>query len=241
MQHFRGFRGLLLRLAYTAGVVVCAAALAVVVVKACQSSRDETREEWQKVPEIVRALGIGDGSSVADIGAGGGFFTFRLARIVGAGGRVYAVDVAQDDLRRLRTRTSDEGLPQVEVVAGERDDPRLADGSIDAALIVNAYHEMRQHQAMLAGIRRALKPAGRLVIVEPIVQSRRGESREKQESSHEIEARYVEADLREAGFEVIELRDPFTKRPAGDTEWLIVATPVSVRGSSAAFAVPSRR
>ena len=227
------FHPLFRRLLYTVGVIACAAALAVVVVKARQSSRDETREEWQKVPEIVSALGIGDGSSVADIGAGGGFFTMRLARIVGGTGRVYAVDVAEDDLRRLRTRTSEEGLSQVQVVAGSRDDPSLQAGSIDAALIVNAYHEMREHQAMLAGIRRALKPNGRLVIVEPIVESRRGESREHQESSHEIEPRYVEADLREAGFDVIELRDPFTKRPAGDTEWLIIAaparTPVSAR------------
>jgi predicted methyltransferase len=225
MPYFCVFQPLFRRLLYTVGVVACAAVLAVVVVKARQSSRDETREEWQKVPEIVRALGIGDGSSVADIGAGGGFFTMRLARIVGVTGRVYAVDVAEDDLRRLRTRTSEEGLSQVQVVAGSRDDPGLPAGSIDAALIVNAYHEMREHQAMLAGIRRALKPNGRLVVVEPIVESRRGESRERQESSHEIEPRYVEADLREAGFDLIELRDPFTKRPAGDTEWLIIAAP----------------
>jgi len=223
-----------------AGLLAALSGLAVVVVHTCQSSRDETREEWQKVPEIVRALGIAAGSSVADIGAGGGFFTIRLAREVGAGGRVYAVDVADDDLRRLRERSKKEGLSQVEVVAGTRDNPRLVEGSIDAALIVNAYHEMRQHQAMLAVIRRALKPNGRLVIVEPIVESRRGETRDRQESSHEIEPRYVEADLREAGFEVIELRDPFTKRPAGDTEWLIIAAPVSGPSSSVVPAGPSR-
>lgn len=179
------------------------------------------------MPDIVAALGIGSGSAVADIGAGGGFFTWRLARAVGDTGRVYAVDVAQDDLRRLRDRAKADGVSQVEVIEGERDDPRLPEGSIDAALIVNAYHEMRQHQAMLAGIRRALRQKGRLVIVEPIVESRRGDTRERQENSHEIEARYVEADLREAGFEILELRDPFTKRPAGDTEWLIVATPAA--------------
>jgi predicted methyltransferase len=215
-------------------------ALAVVVVTACQSSRDATREEWQKVPEILKALGIMGGSSVADVGAGEGFFTFRLAHEVGPAGRVYAVEVAADDLRRLRERVSREGVPQVEVVAGERDDPRLPGDSLDAALIVNAYHEMREHQAMLAAIRRALKPNGRLVIVEPIVESRRGESRERQESSHEIEPKYVEADLREAGFEVLELRDPFTRRPAGDSEWLLVARPVSARVSSAGPAGPSR-
>lgn len=213
------------------GLIRCAAAavltavVGAVVAIACQSSRDETREQWQKVPDIVAALGVREGSSVADIGAGRGFFTVRLARRVGPEGRVYAVDVAADDLRRLRERADAEGFPQVVVVEGERDDPNLPPGSVDAALIVNAYHEMREHQAMLAGIRRALRPGGRLVIVEPIVESRRGEPRARQESSHEIEPRYVEADLRDAGFDVLELRDPFTNRPEGDVEWLIVATP----------------
>lgn len=220
-----GWQRSLERTASCAAIVALTAGLGVVVAAACQSSRDATREEWQKVPEIVAALGVREGSSVADIGAGRGFFTIRLARAVGRGGRVYAVDVADDDLRRLRERAEEDGLAQVEVVEGERDDPRLPAGSIEAALIVNAYHEMREHQAMLAGIRRALRPGGRLVIVEPIVDSRRGDPRERQESSHEIEPKYVEADLRAAGFEVLELRDPFTTRPEGDVEWLIVATP----------------
>ncbi|MGH9346042.1 MAG: class I SAM-dependent methyltransferase [Vicinamibacterales bacterium] len=216
------------RRAITSGLVVLTAALAIVVVAARQSSRDETREEWQKVPEIVQALGIRSGSSVADVGAGGGFFTLRLAEVVGSAGRVYAVDVAEDDLRRLRERTTNAGLRQVEVIAGARDNPRLPDGAIDAVLIVNAYHEMSEHQAMLRAIRRALKPDGDLVIVEPIVESRRGGSRARQERSHEIEPKYVEGDLRDAGFDILELRDPFTRRPAGDTEWLIVATPTFV-------------
>jgi predicted methyltransferase len=226
-----GFSGVLRRAAVIAGVTAATAALAIVVVIGCQSSRDETREEWQKVPEIIEALGIGTGSSVADVGAGGGFFTTRLARVVGQSGKVYAVDVSADDLRRLRERAEKDGLSQVEVISGERNDPRLPDGSLDAALIVNAYHEMREHQAMLQAIRLALKPAGRLVIVEPIVESRRGESRQRQESSHEIEPTYVQTDLRNAGFDVVELRDPFTKRPDGETEWLVIATPAGTRAS----------
>ena len=241
MQVTIGFSRILMRAALMVGLSVSTAVLGVVVLAACQSSQDETREGWQKVPEIVRALGVRSGSSVADVGAGRGFFTIRLAREVGPAGRVYAVDVAQDDVRRLRERMKNEGLSQVEVVEGDTDDPRLPDGSVDAALIVNAYHEMRQHQAMLAGLKRALRPRGRLVIIEPIVESRRGQTRERQESSHEIEARYVEADLRDAGFEILELRDPFTKRPEGDTEWMIVATPISGRASSPAPFGSSRR
>lgn len=220
-----GSAGLCVQLVRIAGPAAVVAGLAFVVASACQSSRDETRERWQKVPEIVAALGVRGGSSVADIGAGRGFFTVKLAQAVGRTGRVYAVDVAADDLRRLRDRVDDEGLSQVTVVEGDVRDPRLEPGSIDAALIVNAYHEMREHQAMLAGIRRALRPGGRLVIVEPIMPERRGEPRDRQESRHEIEPRYAAADLDAAGFDVLELRDPFTTRPEGDVEWLIVATP----------------
>lgn len=186
------------------------------------------------MPEIIQALGIRDGSSVADVGAGGGFFTVRLAREVGSAGHVYAVDITSDNVRKLRDRAKQEGLSQVEVIHGEADDPRLAQRSLDAALIINAYHEMRSHQAVLRVVRRALKPGARLVIVEPIVESRRDDSRERQERSHEVGPRFVEADLRAAGFEVIELRDPFTKRPSGDTEWMIVATPSSTAPLSSA-------
>jgi predicted methyltransferase len=217
--------GIWRRVLIGASAVCLTAAVAIVVASACQSSGDETRERWQKVPEIVAALGVRRGSAVADIGAGRGFFTLRLAREVGSDGSVYAVDLDGGDLRRLRERAGEEGLRHVETIESEPDDPRLPAQSIDAALIVNAYHEMREHQAMLDGIRRALRPGGRLVIVEPILESRRGEPRERQESSHEIEPRYVEADLRDAGFDVLELRDPFTTRPEGDVEWMIVATP----------------
>jgi predicted methyltransferase len=201
--------------------------LAPAVACALQSSQEQTREGWQNVPDILEALNVEQGSAVADIGAGRGFFTVRLARAVGPDGHVFAVDISSDDVRRLRERVRDEKLQQVDVIEGETDDPKLSPSSIDAALIVNAYHEMRRHQAMLAGIKRALKPGGRLVIVEPIVERRRRESRSAQESSHEIEPRYVEEDLRQAGFTIVELRDPFTTRDDGDTEWMVIATPSS--------------
>jgi predicted methyltransferase len=204
-------------------IVVLSPALAC----ALQSSQEQTREGWQNVPDILEALNVAQGSAVADIGAGRGFFTVRLARAVGPDGHVFAVDISSDDVRRLRERVRDEKLQQVDVIEGETDDPKLSPSSIDAALIVNAYHEMRRHQAMLAGIKRALKPGGRLVIVEPIVERRRRESRSAQESSHEIEPRYVEEDLRQAGFTIVELRDPFTTRDDGDTEWMVIAAPSS--------------
>lgn len=195
---------------------------ALVAVQA-QRGNDRNREEWQRIPDIFSAMGIGEGSVVADVGAGSGFFTTRLARHVGLGGRVYAVDIDTGNVDRLKRLSGDDGLMQVTTVHGARTDPRLPEGAIDAALVVNAYHEFSAHQAMLGAILQALKPGGRLVIVEPLDRSRRDAPRDRQERSHEIGPQYVREDLESAGFEVIDLIDPFTKRPEGDEMWLVVA------------------
>lgn len=171
-------------------------------------------------------MGVSEGSRVADVGAGSGFFTIRLARAVGANGRVFAVDASASAVRDLKERIARERIENVDVIAGDPADPRLP-GSLDAVLIVNAYHEMHEHQAMLDKIRQALKLAGRLVIVEPIAQNRRQTSRAQQRSNHEIAIDYVAEDLRQAGFEIVERRDRFIENLLDrDTEWLIVATPL---------------
>jgi FkbM family methyltransferase len=223
------------RLGWPAAMLV---ALAVAIPAAAQNTPSRThgedrREQWQKVDHIFKEMGVRPGAVVADIGAGDGFFTVRLSRAVGPDGRVHAVDVASDALRRLRTRIGDEQLSNVEVVEGAFDDPKLAPGSIDAALIVNAYHEMNQHQAMLTKIRAALKPGGRLVIVEPIASSRRDSRREDQTRNHEIGVDFVREDARAAGLSQVLVQDPFTSRPQGnDEEWLLVLTPAPARSEA---------
>ena len=165
-------------------------------------------------------MGVREGTTVADVGAGDGFFTSRLSRAVGAQGRVFAVDIDDRALERLRRRVQDEPLQNVTVIKGAADDPKLPERSLDAALIVNSYHEMPQHQSMLAALRRALKPEGRLVIVEPVNESRRGRPRADQARDHEIDPEFVLQDARAAGFQVIGLQDPFTIRGAA-LEWLM--------------------
>jgi rhodanese-related sulfurtransferase/predicted methyltransferase len=189
--------------------------------------REAQRERDQRVPDVLKALGIQPGSVVADVGAGGGFYTVRLARAVGEGGRVFAVDVDSSALRNLRSRVDQEGLRNVEIVEGATDNPRLPGGQLDAALIVNAYHEMKEHQAMLEHLRRALKPSGRLVILEPISPSRRSESRDVQARSHEIASELVLQDARAAGFKVAALEEPFSSHHGHGAEWLMVLTPVA--------------
>jgi tRNA A58 N-methylase Trm61 len=214
-----------LRLAW----VLCAVALggASVAGQVAQApvATEHDREQWQKVPEIFASMGVRPGSRVADVGAGSGFFTVRLARAVGPTGRVYAVDVNPESVRDLKERVRREQLTNVEVIVGDHGNPRLP-SSLDAVLIVNAYHEMHEHQPMLDNIRQALKLDGRLVIVEPIAQGRRGTTRAIQQSNHEIDVEFVVEDLRQSGFEVVTRQDRFVENLLDrDTEWLIVARP----------------
>jgi len=191
-----------------------------------RATMESRREEWQKVDEVLKAMVAKPGAVVADIGAGGGFFTARLSRAVGKTGRVYAVDVSARALMNLKQRVAEEQLSNVEVIEGAADDPKLPAGALDAVLIVNAYHEMNEHHAMLTKIKAALKPDGRLVILEPIAPARRDSARADQTRTHEIAVDYVQKEAREAGFRVITLQDPFTSRlNARDDEWLLVLTP----------------
>lgn len=189
-----------------------------------RAAQEKHREQWQRVADIFVAMGVQSGATVADVGAGDGFFTSRLAGAVGASGHVYAVDVADTSLDRLRRRITDEAHTNVTVIKGTPIDPQLPPASLDAALIVNAYHEMTEHQAMLHAIRSALKPSGRLVIIEPISDSRRSGARPDQTRNHQIAPDYVLQDVRSAGFRVIGLQDPFTIR-GRDTEWMLTVTP----------------
>jgi len=189
------------------------------------ASGEAGRDAWQRVPDIFAAMGVAEGSVVADIGAGGGYFTARLSKAVGATGRVYAVDVSSSALTGLRQRVGREGLTNVEVIQGTAADPRLPEGRLDAALIVNAYHEMAEHQSMLAAIRRALKPSGRLVIVEPIAEAGRGAPRAGQEKQHQIAPQYVQQDAVGAGFVIVKLEDPFSRRSGDTPEYLLALTP----------------
>jgi precorrin-6B methylase 2 len=157
---------------------------------------------------VLEALRISEESNVADIGAGGGFFTVRLARAVPAG-RVYAVDIGKDLVEGLERRAEVTPFGNVEAVLGAEDDPRLPKGELDAALIVNAYHEMSHYEKMLEHIRGGLRPGGRLVVIEPIARDHRGDPRADQIRRHEIAPELVEEELRNAGFEILERVDEF--------------------------------
>lgn len=186
------------------------------------------REAWQRMPEIIDAMGVTEGATVAEVGAGDGWVTARLARRIGPEGTVYAVDIDENALRRLRNRVGNEGLTQVEVVHGDYDDPKLPEGQLDAVVMVNAYHEMDAHDSILRHVRSALKPEGRLVIVDNMSKSRRLEPRASQTSSHQLALHIAREDLERAGFEVVREEEDFVKLPrnwGANVQWILVAQP----------------
>ncbi len=123
------------------------------------------REAWQKPDAIMDALGIYDGSTVADLGAGGGWFTVRLARRVGPTGRVYAQDIQKPMIESMERRFRREGLRNVMTVLGTPEDPKLP-APVDAVLIVGVYGELGQPVELLRNVRKSLRPAGRVGIVD---------------------------------------------------------------------------
>jgi ubiquinone/menaquinone biosynthesis C-methylase UbiE len=127
--------------------------------------RDERIEE-EAPDEAIRVLAIPRGAAVADIGAGSGYMTVRLAARVGPDGRVYANDLQPQMLEMLRRRLEREKIGNVTLVLGDIDDPKLPDASVDLALMVDVYHELARPQLMLQKLRQALRPGGRLVLVE---------------------------------------------------------------------------
>jgi ubiquinone/menaquinone biosynthesis C-methylase UbiE len=121
----------------------------------------------EEEPDVaLDALKIAKGASVADIGAGSGYITVRLAKRVGPTGTVYANDLQPQMLEMLRRRLEKEKIANVTLVQGTVDDPKLPPASVDLGIMVDVYHEFSQPQAMLRGLRQALKPGGRLVLLE---------------------------------------------------------------------------
>jgi ubiquinone/menaquinone biosynthesis C-methylase UbiE len=154
------------------------------------------RETEEAPDEALDVIGVAKGAVVADIGAGVGYFTWRLAARVRPTGKVYAVDVQPGMLRELRRNMADRKLANYETVLGAEDDPRLPAGRIDLALLVDVYHEFSQPQKMLDGIRKALKPDGRLVLLE----YRKEDPKVPIRPEHKMSVAEVKAEVEPAGF-----------------------------------------
>ena len=166
------------------------------------------REQWQKPDQIMDAIGVAEGSKVAELGAAGGWFTLQLAERVGPNGRVYAEDIQPAMLEGISRRMQSQNLTNVHTVLGTPSDPHLPPG-LDAALISDAFHEMddpddpRLVVTLLRNVAQSLKPQGRLGIVDWTP----GNGGPGPKADHRVDPTTVIAAARAAGLQLIKRED----------------------------------
>jgi ubiquinone/menaquinone biosynthesis C-methylase UbiE len=124
------------------------------------------RDGWQHPDRVVESLEIQPGDQVADLGSGGGYFTFRLADAVSGTGRVYAVDVDPEMNEHLRGEVDEKGYQNVDVILAEYDDPLLPESRVDLIFTANTYHHLQDRSEYFANARKYLQPGGRVAIID---------------------------------------------------------------------------
>jgi SAM-dependent methyltransferase len=180
------------------------------------------RDAAHEVDQIVARLRLRPGARVADIGAGSGYDTLRLAKVVGPRGRVLAEDITPAYLQQLRRAVAAAALDNVDIIQGDPGDPRLPPRSIDAAIMVHMYHEIQQPMAMLAHLATAFRPGGRLGI----------EELDRPTQAHGTPPKLLTCELAAAGYRLIAL-----KPLEGDLGYFAVfAAPGAVRPDAASAA-----
>jgi ubiquinone/menaquinone biosynthesis C-methylase UbiE len=127
---------------------------------------DPSRDEWQRPDQVVYNLDLKAGDEVADLGAGSGYFTIRLAKEVGPGGKVYAVDLEQKMLDYIEQRAREEQIDNIQTILADPNDPKLGSASVDMIFTCNTLHHIDKRAQYYALLLRALRPGGRLVNID---------------------------------------------------------------------------
>jgi protein-L-isoaspartate O-methyltransferase len=160
---------------------------------------DRPEREREEAPsKAIAALDIPAGAAVADVGAGSGYYTVRLAKVVGPTGRVVATDLQPGMLALIREKVAREKLSNVEIVQGRADDPVLPGAAFDLILMVDVYHELASPQVFVRKLKEALKPDGRLVLIEFRLEDPRVPIREE----HKMSVSQVRQELGADGFQI---------------------------------------
>lgn len=183
------------------------------------------RDEWMDVERIFKLAGVTPGDTVADLGCHEGYLSIRLARAVGKSGKVYAVDVREDRLETLENNARDRDLSNIQTILGDYDDPKLPEGKLDVVIVMDTYHEIKSYMTVLEHLRNALKPGGRILILEKLKDHARNKSREEQVISHTLSSKYVKQELKKSGFNIVtEVRDMGYWEEEEDKKiWLLLA------------------
>lgn len=166
------------------------------------------REEEEAPSKAITLLQLRPGDVVADVGAGSGYMTVKLARAVGPSGRVLAVDVQPEMIERLTERMRAEMIANVTPILGAADDPKLPAGSVDLELMVDVYHELAAPQRMLQHLRAALKPGGRLVLLEYRKEDPSIPIREE----HKMSVADAKAEIEPEGFTLAEVKEDLPRQ-----------------------------
>jgi ubiquinone/menaquinone biosynthesis C-methylase UbiE len=165
------------------------------------------REKEEEPAKLIEALAVKEGMVVADVGAGSGYHSFRLAPLVGDKGKVLAVDIQQEMLDLMTARAKKEKVTNVETVKGTDKDPKLPEGKVDLIFMVDVYHEFEHPYEMTEKLVAALKPGGRLVFVE----FREEDAKVPIKAVHKMSERQVIKEMAE--FPVLEHTKTYDKLP----------------------------
>ena len=166
------------------------------------------REEEEAPSKAIALLQVRPGDVVADVGAGSGYMTVKLARAVGPSGRVRAVAVQPEMIERLTERMRAEMIANVTPILGATDDPKLPAGSVDLELMVDVYHELAAPQRMLQHLRAALKPGGRLVLLE----YRKEDPSIPIREDHKMSVADAKAEIEPEGFTLAEVKEDLPRQ-----------------------------
>jgi len=172
------------------------------------------RAERLQINRVMDILGIAPGKSVADVGAGSGWFTVRAAHQVGATGVVYAVDINPEAIRHIGERAQKEQLQNVKTILSTPDDPHLPPASLNAVLLLKTYHEVAQPVTLMRNLRAALVPGARVGIID-----RNGNGED-----HGVNSEVVIREARQAGYKLLDRYD-FVKPDHVDYFLVFTATP----------------
>lgn len=159
------------------------------------------REQKLHIQQVMDLLAIAPGTTVADIGAGSGWFTVRAAKRVTPKGKVYAVDINPEAVAYVRQRAEKDGLQNVIVIQGTANDPKLPASSIDAVLLLKTYHEIAKPVDLMRNLRRALRPGARVGIID-----RNGNG-----ENHGVSKEVVIAEMDSAGYRLVDEHDDLVK------------------------------
>lgn len=193
-----------------------------------QMSEFMVRDYWQKPALLLELMDIQPAETVADLGCGTGYFSLKLAEQVGPDGKVIALDIDMAKLNKLKLIKRYAGVGQLEIIQNNPGDLKVADSSLDKIVVLNAYHEIKEIETVLAQCLKALKPGGKVFVIDKVSDKMDNDkvSRKKLVKNEFIRRSFVEEELTSAGFNVTEVKDKYIENEKAEatrkTNWFVV-------------------